>query len=177
MDKSRLQTTGVQETPKNWQTVTEPGARLLPTSLARSVDRGAGTPDRDSHRKISRNIVHLALPREVQSNDFNVLPRSLGIGRDGLCTAAPIGPFSFGRCGSSLLVRMVPTAPARRRAGVDRMKPTPLISRYQPAYRCDGTGAASGRQSHEKAGRRHARPAFFLSREGPGTNAPTSGHR
>src|ERR1700722_16451178 len=34
------------------------------------------------------------------------------------------------------------------------------------AGRCDGTGAVPGRQSYEKAARRHARAAFFVDHLG-----------
>jgi hypothetical protein len=38
-------------------------------------------------------------------------------------------------------------------------------------HRCGGTGAAPGRQPHEKAVRRTARAAFFLIPDGPFADA------
>src|ERR1700682_3649837 len=41
--------------------------------------------------------------------------------------------------------------------------PAPFLPALQKfGHRCDGTGAVSGRQSHEKTVRRRARAAFFL---------------
>jgi hypothetical protein len=41
--------------------------------------------------------------------------------------------------------------------------PAPFLPALQKfGHRCDGTGAVSGRQSHEKTVRRRARAAFFF---------------